>query len=377
MGMEIAHLRQDTLDEIKKHVVDEAIVSNPVDLTAHGNPDSYAHALDAVLRDDGVDSALVIFVPPLPHEEVPVAQAIWQTARKYSKPVLCCFLTRNEESPGFVELVTNNIPAFLFPESAATALATMTQYAEYLRREEGSFKKFKVAKTEAAKILKSAISKRQQRLREKEALDLLEKYGIEAAHSLLAKDKEEAVRCAKQIGFPVVAKAIGPKLLHKTEFKAVAVNIKNERSLRATLKDMCERLKSQGVETDGFLVQEMVKGGMECILGMKSHKHFGHLLAFGLGGIFVEYMKDVSFALAPATDMDAKRMIQSIKTYPLLKGARGGAPMDENALQDAILRLSQLVGEQDGIAEIDINPLIVLPDGQGCKAVDARIILQQ
>jgi acyl-CoA synthetase (NDP forming) len=120
----------------------------------------------------------------------------------------------------------------------------------------------------------------------------------------------------------------------------------------------------------------MVKGGMECILGMKSYKHFGHLLAFGLGGIFVEYLKDVSFALAPATNMDAKRMIQSIKTYPLLKGARGGPAMDEASLQDAILRLSQLVEEQEGIEEIDVNPLIVLPDGKGCKVVDARVILR-
>jgi acetyl coenzyme A synthetase (ADP forming)-like protein len=376
MGMEIAHLKQDTLDEIRKHVVDEAIVSNPVDLTAHGNPDSYGHALDAVLRDDGVDSALAIFVPPLPHEEIPVAQAIWQTAKRHSKPVLCCFLTKNEESPGFVELVTNNIPAFLFPESAATALATMTRYAEYLKRDEGSFKRFKVQKSAAAKIIKSARDAGGQRVREKEALDLFKDYGFDVAKSLFAKNKEDALKCAKNIGYPVVVKAVGPKLIHKTEFKAVAVNIKSERALKATLNEMCGRFKSQGVETDGFLVQEMIKGGMECILGMKSHKHFGHLLAFGLGGIFVEYLKDVSFALAPATDTDAKRMIQSIKTYPLLQGARGGPAMDEASLQDAILRLSQLVEEQDGIEEIDVNPLIVLPDGEGCKVVDARIILQ-
>ena len=375
MGMELARLRPETMDDIRRHVVDEAIVSNPVDLTAHGNPESYSRSLDAVLRDDGVDSAIVIFVPPLPHEEVPVAQAIWQTAKKYSKPVLCCFLTRNEESPGFVELVRNGIPAFLFPESAATALAEMTRYAEYLKRDEGSFKRFKVKKTEAAKMLKATEAKGLQRVREKDALDILAGYGFDVARSLLAENREEAVKCAKKIGFPVVVKAVGPKLVHKTEFKAVVVNIKNEGTLRKILRDMCKRFTSQGVEIDGFLVQEMVKGGVECIVGMKSYKHFGHLLAFGLGGVYVEYLKDVSFALAPATDTDARRMIHSIKTYPLLKGARGGPAMDEASLQDAILKLSQFVEEQDGIEEIDINPLIVLPDGQGCKVVDARIIL--
>jgi len=376
MDLELASLKQQTMDEIRKHVVDEAIVKNPVDLTAHGNPESYGQALDSVLRDDGVDSALVIFVPPLPHEEVPVAQAIWQTARKHNKPVLCCFLTRNEESPGFVELVTHGIPAFLFPESAATALGMMTRQAEYLKRDEGSFKKFKVKKNETARLLNSFKGRGLTRVREKEALDVLEDYGFSVAKSLLAMNREDAVKCARKIGYPVVVKAIGPKLVHKTEFKAVAVNVKNERSLRTILKEMCERFTKQGVETDGFLVQEMVKGGMECILGMKSHKRFGHVLAFGLGGIYVEYLKDVSFALAPATDMDAKRMIESIKTFPLLKGARGGPAMDVGSLQEAIVRLSQLVEEQEGIEEMDVNPLIVLPDGQGCKAVDARIIMQ-
>lgn len=375
MGMELAKLKQATLDEVRKHVVSEAIVSNPVDMTAHGNPDSYAHVLDAVLADESVNSALVIYVPPLPIDEVPVAQSIWQVVKRHNKPVLCCFLTKNEESPGFVELVTNDVPAFLFPESAATALAMLTSYAEYIERDEGTYRTFKVKSEEAESIVKKAKGAKQERLREKEALDLLKAYGFDIVKTKLAKDLEEAVKFAGQIGYPVVVKAIGPKLLHKTEFKAVAVDIQNERELRSRVKETCERLQEQNVETDGLLVQEMVKGCMECILGMKSYKHFGKLLAFGLGGIYVEYLKDVSFALAPTTDMDVKRMMESVKTYPLLTGARGAQPFDTDAVQEAILRLSQLVEEQEHIEEIDINPLIVLPEGKGCKVVDARVIL--
>jgi len=375
MGMELAKLKQATLDEVRKHVVSEAIVSNPVDMTAHGNPDSYAHVLDAVLADESVNSALAIYVPPLPIDEVPVAQSIWEVAKRHDKPVLCCFLTKNEESPGFVELVTNGVPAFLFPESAATALAMLTSHAEYIERNEGTYKTFKVKSEEAEKIVRKARGAKQDRLREKEALDLFKAYGFDIAETKLAKDLEEAVKFAGQIGYPIVVKAVGPKLLHKTEFKAVAVNLQNERELRSRVKEICEQLQKQNVETDGLLVQEMVKGGMECILGMNSYKHFGKLLAFGLGGIYVEYLKDVSFALAPVTDMDVKRMVESVKTYPLLTGARGTQSLDVAAIQDAILRLSQLVEEQDPIQEIDINPLIVLPEGKGCKVIDARVIL--
>ncbi len=375
MGMELAHLKESTMKEIRRYVVPEAIVSNPVDMTAHGNAISYAHALDAVLADEMVDAVIVIYVPPLPTEEVRVAKAIWETSKKHKKPVLCCFLTRNEESPGFVELVTNGVPAFLFPESAATALATMYHYSAYLKRQEGEFRTFKVSSTKSTKMLRDAKKAKQSRLREKEALDLFKAYGFDVAKTILAKNREDAVRAAQKIGYPVVVKAIGPEMLHKTEFKAVAVNVQNERALRKVMKDMCERLTKADVKTDGFLVQEMIKGGTECILGMKAHKHFGKLLAFGLGGIYVEYLKDVSFALAPATDMDARRMIESVKTYPLLTGARGGEPMDVKAVQEAILRFSQLVEEQDIIDEIDINPLIVMSEGKGCKVVDARVII--
>ncbi len=375
LGMEIPSLKQETMDEIKKHVVDEAIVSNPVDLTAHGNPESYAHALDAVLKDESIDSALVIYVPPLPTEEVPVARAIWQTAKKHEKPVLCCFLTKNEDSPGFVELVTNGVPAFLFPESTATALGAMYRYCEYLNRDEGKFRKFDVKEEKAEQIIKISKENKEPRLREKEALELFETYGFEVAKTMHAKTIDEAVKCANDIGYPVVLKAIGPQMLHKTEFKAVVVDIKDEKLLRSILDEMSSHIKEKGVEIDGFLVQEMVKGGVECILGMKWHKHFGKLLAFGLGGVYVEYLKDVSFALAPATDMDAKRMIEAIKTYPLLKGARGQSEFDVDAIQDAILRLSQMAEDQDYIEEIDINPLIVLPNGKGYKIVDARVIL--
>jgi acetyltransferase len=376
VGLELASFEAGTKEALRAIAPEEASVENPVDLIADADAPRYEKALDIVLRDPNVDAAIVIYVPPIVTEEVRVAQAIWRTAAKHDKSVLANLVGRSEESAGFVELVRHGIPSYLFPESAARALAAMHQYKAYVDRDEGTFPTFDDVDREGAKaILAAAERDGVSRLREVETLELLKAYGFHVVETRTARDGAEAQAAAREIGFPVVLKAMGPTLVHKTELKAVAVDLRDADELGAEFARMEARLRRGKVEVDGWLVQEYVKGGIETILGMSLDRTFGPLLAFGLGGIYVEYLKDVAFALAPLTDQDARRTIRRIRSYPILEGVRGEAPRDVDALAEAMERLSQLVTDFEEIAEIDMNPLIVLEKGKGYKVVDARVVL--
>ena len=374
-GMEMATLSESTVASMREWAPPEASLRNPVDLIASAGPEEYRQAVEAVLKDPSVDALIVIYVPPIVTEEVAIARAIIEGARGSDKPVLCNFLGRSEDSPGFVELVQHAIPSYLFPESAALTVAMMYRYREYLERDEGEFPKFDVDREAAKRILARAKAKGWSRLPELEAMDLLRAYGLQIARTKFCRDAREAEAAAVEIGYPVALKAIGAKLVHKTEYGAVALDIRGSEELRDACGTMEKRLHKAQIPFDGFLVQEFVRGGKETILGMNRDKVFGPLIAFGLGGIYVEWLKDVAFGLAPMTDMDARRMIRSIRTYPLLEGVRGEKPSDVDALQEALLRLSALVTDADEINEVDLNPVAALENGKGYKVIDARIVL--
>jgi len=375
LGLEMAQLSPKTVASMRAWAPPEASLTNPVDLIASAGPEEYRKAIEAVIADENVDAVIAIYVPPIVTAEVDVARAIWQAGKTSTKPLLCTFLGRSEESPGFVELVQHDVPSYLFPEGAARTLAALHRYHEYVTRKDGEFPDLAVDQQKAAAILDAARRANKKRLPEIEGLDLLAAYGFTTAKTRFVRDAEEAEAAAKEIGFPVVLKAVGEKLVHKTEQKAVAVDLRDDKELWGEFAKMEKRLAKAGVAVDGYLVQEYVKGGKETILGMNRDKVFGPLLAFGLGGVYVEYLKDVAFGLAPITDEDAKRMVASIKTYPLLAGVRGEKASDVGALQDALLRLSQLAHDFEEIKEIDLNPVIALEKGKGCRVVDARIIL--
>ncbi|HLA46528.1 MAG TPA: acetate--CoA ligase family protein [Thermoplasmata archaeon] len=373
--MEMATLSEATVESMRAWAPPEASLRNPVDLIASAGAEEYRKAVEAVMKDPNVDALIAIYVPPIVTEEVAVAQAIIEGAKAAKKPVLCNFLGRSEASPGFVELVRNSIPSYLFPESAARTIAMMYRHREYLEREEGDYPRFEVDREAARRILDRAKREGRTRLGETEAMELLRAYGFKIAKGRFCKDTEEAEDAAAKIGYPVAVKAVGPKIVHKTEFGAVALEIRSSEELRAACGRMERRLRKAKVEVDGFLVQEFVRAGKETIIGMNRDKVFGPLLAFGLGGIYVEWLKDVAFGLAPITDMDAVRMIRSIRTYPLLEGVRGEKACDVHALADALLRLSVLVEDFDEITEIDLNPVAALEKGKGYKVIDARIVL--
>src|SRR5437773_916122 len=223
-----------------------------------------------------------------------------------------------------------------------------------------------------AAILARATEKGRSRLLNDEANAVLAAYGIQTAKARLVRRLEDLSPAAKEIGFPVVLKAVGPEIVHKTELQAVALGLRDDKELLDAASRMERRLRQQHVVLDGFLVQEFVEGGKEVILGMTRDRVYGPLLLFGLGGIYVEYLKDVSFGLPPLTDRDAMRMIESIRTYPLLRGVRGEPARDVPALQEAILRLAGLVSDHDSIQEMDLNPVIALEHGRGYRVAYAR-----
>src|SRR5207245_1987506 len=229
----------------------------------------------------------------------------------------------------------------------------------------------------ASEILRQAERDGRARLQDREGLDLLEAYGIRTARTRVVPSIGGLHAAARDIGYPVVLKATGPEIVHKTDLHAVLLDIRTERDLVDGATKMKAALRRGRVSSAGFVVQEYVSGGKEVILGMTRDKVYGPFLVFGLGGIYVECLKDVACGLPPRTDSDAMRMIESIQTYPIRRGVRGEPARDVAALQDAILRLGALVSDFDSIQEMDLNPVLVLEEGRGYRAVDARIILAQ
>jgi acyl-CoA synthetase (NDP forming) len=268
----------------------------------------------------------------------------------------------------------------MFPESAARALAAMYRYKLIQSRPEGKIRRFDVMADEAEHIVTSAWEQGRKWLTSQEVGDLLTAYGFEMARSALCQSEEAATTAAREIGYPVVVKLASPDIVHKSDVGGVQADIRNDAEMKtavARISATAARLKSENpsFRMEGLLVQEMVKDGKETILGMTTDPSFGPVVMFGLGGVYVEVLKDVSFRVAPLTDADAAEMIHSIKGLPILNGARGEKPVDLEKLSECLQRMSQMILDLPEIKEMDINPLIVFEKGRPFKVVDARVAL--
>lgn len=363
-GLTAAELSRDTKAGLKAFLPAAASVGNPVDMLASAPPDHYGRALELLLADAQVDSAIAIFIPPLLTNADDVASAIAAAARRHNKPVAGVFM-RSQAAPETLAAV----PCYAFPEPAAIALARVAAYGEWRRRPLGEVPALADFQSGLARaVVDTALRRGGGWLSAVEANALMAAAGIATPRSHLAATVDEAVEAAGKLGMPVALKGVGPALLHKTEHKALRLNLPTAAAVRAAAVELTGAL---GGRLEGLLVQRMVSAGAEMMIGAINDPTFGHVVVCGSGGVLVDLLADSACRLHPVTDRDAREMVESLKGVRLLRGFRGAEPADEAAFRDAILRISMLVGLCPEIQELDLNPVKVLPGG--VSAIDVRV----
>jgi acetyl coenzyme A synthetase (ADP forming)-like protein len=375
-GLELVDLHPGTVQQLAPLFPSEASIRNPLDMIATATAGHYRRALEAVLADPNVDSAVALFVPPLGVRQEDVAEAIVGAAAGHAtKPVLAVLMGREGLPQGRAELHRAGIPAYVFPESAARALAALRRHREWRARPALAPQRFTVDARAAAAAVRGARAAGRRKLSEFEALDLLTAYGIPTARTRFARHVDDAARAAAEIGYPVAVKVVSPDIVHKTDVGGVRTDIGTALELRQACAEMLDAVTrgAASATVEGILVHQMIRGGRETIVGFARDPLFGPLLMFGLGGVYVEALGDVVFRMAPIQALDAHDMVRGIRAVRILEGVRGASPVAFGALAEILLRLSQLALDLDEILEVDVNPLLAFPDG--AVAVDARVLL--
>jgi len=377
-GLQLASLSRETIDYLQANLPPAANTYNPIDVLGDALADRYSLALEAALKDPHVHGVMVILTPQVMTEIEETAEVIGQLAARYDKPVLGCFMGEAKTRAGVEVLKKYQVPNYPFPERAAAAFRAMLEQWRWSQRPEEQFETFPVDKDKVAEVFAKARAEGRLQIGDAEARAIMEAYGIPVPRSKLCATPEEAVAFANEIGYPVVMKIASPDILHKTDIGGVKLNIRDATDVRDAFDLLVYRATRYMPDADiwGCQVQEMVTGGKEVIVGMNKDPQFGPLIMFGLGGIYVEVLKDVSFRVAPFSRREAREMISEIRTYNLLRGVRGEPPADLDAVVEVLLRLSQLVTDFPEIVEMDINPLIVLEVGQGAVGIDMRLVLE-
>ncbi|HAL61803.1 MAG TPA: acyl-CoA synthetase [Chloroflexi bacterium] len=378
VGLKMASLTRETVERLKERLPAAANVYNPVDCLGDADAERYRYALDTVLQDVNVDGVIAIFLSQVVMHVEDVAEAVGETAKRYDKPVLACLMGGEMTEPGREVLRRYGIPNYNFPERAVKAMLAIYKRKEFLDRPPREIERFEVHSPWAQEVFEQVRSEGRLTVGDAEARRVMEAYGIPLPQSVLARNPEEALEAAESIGYPVAMKIASPDILHKTDIGGVRLNIRGPDEVRDSFDLLNYRALRFMPEAEiwGVLVQEMVEGCYEVLVGMSRDPQFGPLLAFGLGGIYVEALRDVTFRIAPVARWEAREMLSEIRGYSLLRGVRGESPADLEAIVDCILRVSQLVTDFPEIVELDINPLIVCEEGKGAVAVDLRMALQ-
>jgi len=379
-GMTLARFELETLQALEKHLPDAASAANPVDVLGDARADRYGFALEEVAKDPNVDGIMVVLTPQAMTQIDETAKTVGELAAEFDKPILTCFMGEAKVRSGIDVLTEYGVPNYNFPERAAHAFHAMSRYRHIRTRPESECVEFDVDKESVEELFSTVRAEERLSIGDAEAWTILEAYGLKTPVSKLASDPNEAVQFANEIGYPVVMKIASPDILHKTDVGGVKVGLEDAEEVRDAFELMTYRAERYLPDARlwGCQIQEMAPpGGVEVLVGMNRDPQFGPLVTFGLGGIYVEVLKDVTFRVAPFTVRDAKNMLREIRTHSLLDGVRGKPPVDKDAIVDTILRIGQLVTDFPAITELDINPLIVYPEGQGAIAIDMRLILQE
>ena len=377
-GMKMAQLSEDTKEKLRSFLPAAASVKNPVDMIASAPIEHYKQTLETVLADDAVDMVVVIYLPFLGLKDIDVADAVMEIKAKHpEKPIVGVFMTTSEFFAKLSDMQVN-VPFFMYAEQAVDGLNRLNEQRQWIEKPMGKVVNFTVNRERARSIMQASLADGRAQLTTRESIDVLDAYGIRVCRSGFATDENEAVALADQIGYPVVMKMTSKTTSHKTDVGGVRVNIQSADDLRSQYRDLIEKLRERNLldGLEGVIIQEMVKGSREMVCGVATDPQYGHMMMFGLGGVFIEVMKDVTFRMAPLTDIDAHEMIRGVKAYKLLEGARGTTPAQLDQLENVLLRLSQLVTDFPEIEELDINPLIISENNGEGIAVDGRIKLK-
>lgn len=377
-GLKLASFSEETTEMYKKSLPKTANIKNPVDVIGDARADRYNVALSSALKDTQVDAAMVILTPQSMTEIDKIATEITLISSQHEKPVYTSFMGDADVASGVKILEKRKIPHYSLPESMCESFASVYEFTQIKKKEYKEPELYSDVDSQKAKnILQQALKDNKSYLPEEEAVKILEAYNLPVPKHGLATTKEEALKLAKKIGYPVVMKIVSEDIVHKFDVKGVVLNIIDETEAKKAFDIIIKNVKNikPDAKIKGIYVTEMLKKGEEVILGLKRDPAFGPVIMFGLGGIFVEIFKDVQFSVAPVTSEEAISMIEKIKSFPILSGARGKTKKDIQAIAECIKRLSQLAIECPQIKELDINPLIVHNEREGCFVADAKIMI--
>ncbi len=368
-GLKLAKLSPKTVTTLKKLVFQEAIVSNPVDVVATAGPEQYGGTVEALLKDPNIDSLLLVFVTAPFVDCEGIARKLGELGRTSPKPVVCQVMTIEKWQEVIRLIREGNIPVYDFAETAGRVLSVMTEYGKLSQRKEAVYKKYRVERKKASEILGRQKGK-DKFLPQDAVFELLRCYGIPTVPAVKIKKEEQLGKAAEKIGYPLVLKVDSEKIIHKTEVGGVALELKDKKELLSAFKKMVRKFARN---KPSYILQRYMAEGKEVIIGAKSNEGLHPTVMFGLGGVFVEILKDVQFRLAPLSKEEALEMIQSVKGFPLLQGARGEKAVDVDKLVEVLIRLSQLASDFPEISEVDLNPVFALEKDKGAVVVDARL----
>lgn len=375
-GLDLVVPTAATVSQIKRLLPRGVPVRNPLDLIASATPEGYGAAMASLLADPIVDCVVPIFIPPLGIDQEAVAAAIVRAARdRPEKPVLAVLMGRQGLSEWRAELRDAGIPTYIFPESAARAVAALNRHREMSQRPRETATPLPVDQTTARAVIDAARTAGRTRLTESEALELLALYGVPVERARARSTREAAVDAARELGFPVVMKVMSAGISHKSDVGGVVMDIADKTEAAQAYDSIMRAAQrhAPAARVDGVLVMRQASGGRETIVGVTRDPTFGPLVMFGLGGIYAEVLHDVVFRIAPVTPLDARAMVNGIRGVALLNGVRGQRSVDKEALCDVIRRVAQLAIDHPEIAELDVNPLLAFEDR--VVAVDARVVL--
>ncbi|NLN69948.1 MAG: acetate--CoA ligase family protein [Chloroflexi bacterium] len=376
-GFTLAEITPEKQSQLAEKLNPSAQVANPVDMLGGAEAHDFEHCLNVLGDQPSIDVFIPMLVPQSLVDPADIARAVVENSKTIDKTILACMVGEQSISEARAILHANKIPMSTYPEVPGKVLGAMRTYRQWRQRSQtGPFVFSNLEKDRVAEILAQT---EQRVLTEAESRPIMAAYGLNLVPGQIATNHDEALAIAEELGYPVALKIFSPHILHKSDLGGIALNLNSAEALKTALQRMVATITTAApqAEISGFLVQKMAPKGMEVIVGMKRDSTFGPLMMFGLGGVYVELFKDIGFGIVPLTPSQALEMVASTKAGQLLQGYRSKVVYDLHAVVDTIGRLSQLALDHPRIAEVEVNPLLVLPEGEGTLVLDARMIFSE